>query len=342
MSLVRKILFPLSIVYDGITSLRNVLFNKGILKSTQFDFPVIVVGNLSVGGSGKTPQIEYLIRLLKDNYRVAVLSRGYKRSSKGFLLANENTNVSEMGDEPFQYYSKFRNILVAVDEDRVHGIRQLRKLDETPDIVLLDDAYQHRKVDSKFNILLTPYNDLYVDDFVLPTGNLRESKSGSKRAKIVVVTKCPDGLSDLEMVSIKEKLKLKETQKLFFSKVSYADVIRKENETIPLNSLKNYSILLITGIANPQPMIDFFKSKNLNFNHLKYSDHHNFSTREIDQIRKEFEDIPSEKKLIVTTEKDFMRLKEKLDIYYLEIEIDLFNESEKFNSLVNEYIESYR
>lgn len=321
--------------------MRNVFFDKGVFKSTQFDFPVIVVGNLSVGGTGKTPQIEYLIRLLKDKYKVAVLSRGYKRNSKGFLLANKNTNVSELGDEPFQYYSKFNDVYVAVDEDRVHGINELKKNKNPPQIVLLDDAYQHRKVNSKFNILLTPYSDLYIDDLVLPAGNLRECRSGAQRAKIVVVTKCPNELSESEMLLIKNKLKLNDSQNLFFSKVSYADGIKNETETIPVNALKDYTILLITGIAKPMPMIVFLKSKELNFKHLKYADHHNFSDREIDQIKKDFESIPSDKKIILTTEKDYTRLKERLEIYYLEIEIDFFDDRNHFDSLVNKYVESY-
>jgi tetraacyldisaccharide 4'-kinase len=340
LSLFRKILFPFSIVYDGVTFFRNVFFNKGIFKSTQFDLPIIIVGNLSVGGTGKTPHIEYLIHLLKDDYKIAVLSRGYKRKSKGFLLGNENANVFDLGDEPFQYYSKFSNIYVAVDEDRVHGINELRTLEAPPQIVLLDDAYQHRKVNSKFNVLLTSYGELYTDDLVLPAGNLRENKRGAKRAAIVVVTKCPNVLSEIEKQLIKQKLKLEKYQELFFSKVSYSDIIKNKYERIPVNSLLAHNIILVTGIAKSQPMVDFLNSKNLNVKHLKYADHHNFLEEEIDQIKREFESINSENKLILTTEKDYSRLRERLDIYYLEIKIDFFDKRNRFDSLVKTYVDS--
>ena len=204
MNYLRKILFPFALIYGLITSLRNFLFDKNILKSHSFDLPVIAVGNLSVGGTGKTPQIEYLIRLLSDKYRVATLSRGYKRKSEGFVLADSNSNAEILGDEPFQYFQKFPNIQVAVDANRSNGIEQLLNIAPKPEIILLDDAYQHRKVKADLYILLTAYNDLYVDDYLLPVGNLRESRSGAHRAKIVIVTKCPPLLSMLERTKIRK------------------------------------------------------------------------------------------------------------------------------------------
>ena len=203
MNLLRKILFPFAILYGLITSIRNFLFDKEILKSYSFDLPIIAVGNLSVGGTGKTPQIEYLIRLLLTKYKVATLSRGYKRKSEGFVLADANANAEILGDEPFQFFQKFPEILVAVDANRKNGIEQLLSQKEKPEVILLDDAYQHRKVKAGFYILLTAYDDIYVDDFMLPTGNLRESRSGSQRADVVVVTKCPPNLSETEQLSIK-------------------------------------------------------------------------------------------------------------------------------------------
>jgi len=191
MNFFRKILFPLSILYGLITCIRNILFDNGILKAYSFDLPVIAVGNLSVGGTGKTPQIEYLIRLLSDKYKIATLSRGYKRQSSGFILAEASTTAATLGDEPFQFFTKFPNIHVAVDADRKNGIVQLLLQKDRPEIILLDDAFQHRKVKAGLYILLTSFEDLYVNDFVLPTGNLRESRSGAKRASIIVVTKCP-------------------------------------------------------------------------------------------------------------------------------------------------------
>ena len=197
MKLIRNIAFPLVPVYYAVTRLRNKLYDLGLKKSTSYNFPVICVGTLSVGGTGKTPMIEYLIELLKDDYRIATLSRGYKRKSKGFQLANEFSSAESLGDEPFQFYNKFKNtILVAVDTDRTNGIAQLKQLDNPPDVILLDDAFQHRKVKAGFNILLTTYNKPYFEDFVLPTGNLRESSKGAKRANMIIVTKCPDNLSE--------------------------------------------------------------------------------------------------------------------------------------------------
>lgn len=193
MKLLRFLLFPFAVLYDIITRVRNWFFNLGILKSTSFNIPVIAVGNLSVGGTGKSPQIEYLIRLLKDDYNIAVLSRGYKRKTEGFQIVNDAHTAEDVGDEPLQFYKKFKTaITVAVDADRTNGIQQLLQRNNPPKIVLLDDAYQHRKVTASSYILLTKYNDLFVDDFLLPTGNLRESRRGAKRAKVIVVTKCPE------------------------------------------------------------------------------------------------------------------------------------------------------
>jgi tetraacyldisaccharide 4'-kinase len=197
MNFLRKILFPFAVLYGFITSIRNFLFDYRILKSYSFPIPVIAVGNLSVGGTGKTPQIEYLIRLLSNKYKIATLSRGYKRKSEGFILANATSNAEILGDEPFQFYKKFPNIQVAVDANRKNGIEQLLSQSNKPDVILLDDAFQHRKVKAGFYILLTAYNDLFINDFMLPTGNLRESRSGAKRADMIIVTKCPRDISEL-------------------------------------------------------------------------------------------------------------------------------------------------
>ena len=202
----RKILFPFSFLYFFIISLRNYFYDVGILKFFSFEIPIIVVGNLSVGGTGKTPMIEYLIRLLSENYKVATLSRGYKRKSKGFVLANAETDVLEIGDEPYQFLKKFPKIQVAVDANRKRGIENLLTQKNAPDIILLDDAYQHRKVKAGFYILLTAYEDFFFDDFILPVGNLREDKSGAKRADIVIVTKCPLAISIMEQEKIRNKI----------------------------------------------------------------------------------------------------------------------------------------
>lgn len=338
MSKLRKILFPFSILYDGVTSLRNKLFETGILKSTKFDIPIIVVGNLSVGGTGKTPQIEYLIRLLKEDHNIAVLSRGYKRKTKGFFLADESVTVDQLGDEPFQYYTKFNEVIVAVCEDRVNGINRMKKIQNPPKIILLDDAFQHRKVKSEFNILLTSYNDLYVDDLILPAGNLRESSRGAKRATIAVVTKCPKDLSAVKRQKIKERLKLKEGQYLFFTTINYSNFIKGERGSLSLEELKEYEILLVTGIANPNPLIEFLKSKDLSIKHLKFSDHHDFTQGEIVEIKTQFEKIPIKNKIIITTEKDYVRLKNHLKINFLEIEVAFLEDGEKFDEMIKNYV----
>lgn len=215
--LIRTISFPFVPVYYVVTSLRNKLYDLGIKKSTSYNFPVICVGNLSVGGTGKTPMIAYLINLLKDDYKVATLSRGYKRITKGFVLANEFSNAKEIGDEPFQFYNNFKKqVLVAVDADRTHGINKLKQLDTSPEVILLDDAFQHRRVNAGFNILLTTYQNPYFSDYVLPTGNLREPKSGAKRANVIVVTKCPENVTDEDKLRFSKQISPNENQHIFF------------------------------------------------------------------------------------------------------------------------------
>jgi len=338
MSFIRKIAFPISIVYWVVTSIRNRLFDNGLLKSTQFDIPVIAVGNLSVGGTGKTPQIEYLIRLLKNSKKIAVLSRGYKRKTSGFVLADTSSSANQIGDEPFQYYQKFKDIKVAVDEQRVHGIEQLLATTNPPEIVLLDDAYQHRKVKAGCYILLTAYDDLYADDYILPTGNLRESKSGADRAQVVIVTKCPENLSENEQQKIHQKLKLNANQELFFTCISYDDVVTDTINELPIEQLKDHGVLLVTGIANPKPLENFLKSKGIYFEHIEFPDHHNFSKTDVDKIKNAFGAMHSEKKLILTTEKDFVRLKDNLQISCLKIKTKFINRQNDFDTIIKAYV----
>ena len=334
MNILRKILFPFAILYGFITSIRNFLFDKGILKSTSFDIPVIAVGNLSVGGTGKTPQIEYLIRLLSNQYKVATLSRGYKRKSEGFVLANATSNAEILGDEPFQFYQKFPNIQVAVDANRTNGITQLLSQKEKPEVILLDDAYQHRKVKAGFYILLTSYDDLYADDFMLPTGNLRESRSGAKRANIVIVTKCPKDLSGEKQNEIWEKLKLAcSQQQLYFTFIDYDNAIYSKNEKIAVDGIKNESKLLLAGIAKPKPFFDFLKNENDEC--LIFPDHHHFSDSDLEEIRNK-----ANGKKIITTEKDYVRLKDSIDsqLYYLPIKSTFISNHQNFDATVLEYV----
>ncbi|HEY1196021.1 tetraacyldisaccharide 4'-kinase [Flavobacterium sp.] len=336
MNLLRKLFFPFAILYGFITSIRNFLFDKGILKSTSFDVPVIAVGNLSVGGTGKTPQIEYLIRLLSDKYKVATLSRGYKRKSKGFVLADQNSNAEILGDEPFQFYQKFPNVMVAVDANRTNGIQQLLSQNEKPEIILLDDAFQHRKVKAGFYILLTSYGDLYADDFMLPTGNLRESRSGAERANIVVVTKCPNVLSDEEQAEIRLKLKLNCSQQIFFTFIDYDEVIFGVSEKMAVSEIKSESKVLLAGIAKPKPFFDYLKNDNDEC--LTFPDHHHFSDADLDAIQNK-----ANGRKIITTEKDYVRLKDsKLvsQLYYLPIKSTFINHQQNFDATILEYVKS--
>ncbi len=345
MNKIRKILKPIGALYGSVVKARNKMYDKGIIESTKFKIPTIVVGNLSVGGTGKSPLIEYLIRLLRDDYKVAILSRGYKRSTKGFQLAGENTTAAQIGDEPMQFYRKFNKIIVAVDEDRVNGIQQLKQLPNPPDVVLLDDAFQHRKVQGGFNILLTPYDNLYVDDAMLPAGNLRENIEGAKRAQVIIVTKCPDELTDNEQFEITKKLNIELTQTAYFTKIEYDAKVHSKQKKINLIDLENYEVLLVTGIAITKPLTDFLKKRRIKFTHLKYKDHYNFTEKDLQKINTSLSAIKSRKKLILTTEKDYVRTFEntKQNVYYLPIKTQFLipdgMEEESFKTKIKRYVE---
>jgi tetraacyldisaccharide 4'-kinase len=323
------------VLYGAIVFVRNWLFTKGWLKSTSYDFPVICVGNLSVGGTGKSPMIEYLIRLTKADYKVATLSRGYKRKTSGFLVANAQTTASDIGDEPLQFYSKFKDeIIVAVEAERTVGIKALRNLPNSPAIILLDDAFQHRKVTAGFNVLLTPYHDLYVNDFMLPAGNLREPRIGATRADVIIVTKCPTTISESKMLQIVKKLRPKAHQEVFFTTIAYAETIQSETEKLLLSSLKEESFLLVTGIANPTPLLQYLNDQGLSYEHLKYPDHHDFSESDIHTIQQK-----AGTKKILTTEKDFMRLQGRLNaLFYLPITVAFLAEESSFQDKVKTFI----
>ena len=336
MNFIRKILFPLSILYSAIASIRNFCYDKGLLKSYTFNLPIIVVGNISVGGTGKTPQIEYLIQLFADKYKVASLSRGYKRKSSGFILADSNANAEIIGDEPFQYYTKFPNIQVAVDADRKNGIEQLLSNPIKPNLILLDDAYQHRRVKAGFYILLTSYNELYSDDFQLPTGNLRESCKGAKRANIIVVTKCPSDLSKVEQDNIKDKLAISANQKLFFSTIEFDEYVYSENGKQLVSELQNVDKLLLAGIAKPHTFFAHLQSDKEDC--LTFSDHHQFTEKDLLEINNK-----AQNKIIITTEKDFVRLKGSLpkeQLFYLPIKTKFLFESDNFDKIITTYVES--
>lgn len=334
MKFLRKLLFPFALVYAAVLHIRNFLYDTAIFTSSAPSIPVIAVGNLSVGGTGKTPMIEYLIRLLQSQYIIAVLSRGYKRKSTGFVLANEGTSVHELGDEPFQYHQKFPGITVAVDANRTNGINQILNQKSNTQVILLDDAFQHRKVKAGLYILLTAYNDLFSDDYVLPMGNLREARSGKKRAHLVVVTKCPPALSAAEQANIKSKLGV--TQPVFFTSIGYDEQVYSSSIQLSVAEIKPKQKVLLAGIAKPKPFFQALQSGQ--DQELIYPDHHNFSSTELAEI-----DQIAAQKLVVTTEKDYVRLQHQLpenSLYYLPIQTQFIADEAAFIQYIKSHVES--
>jgi len=329
----RKFLYPFSILYGTVMRVRNQLYDREILPVHSFDLPVIAVGNLSMGGTGKSPMVEYLTQLLKANHRVATLSRGYRRKTSGYILLTGTETASEVGDEPLQFKHKFPEVTVAVDENRSHGIDELLNVKPKPEVVLLDDAFQHRRVKADFYILLTSYAKLYRNDLVLPAGDLREPVSGAKRAKVIVVTKCPANLPVEEQMEIVKKLKPTTGQEVFFTTITYSEKVLGRNGSYALKDLQKTHFTLVTGIANPQPMVEHLEELGLKFEHKKFKDHHNFTEAELRELQHE--------EFILTTEKDFMRLKNEISrekIFYLPIQSRFLQGKEEFDDLVLEYV----
>ena len=326
-------------------TIRHKLYDWHIIKTSQFEFPVICVGNLNLGGTGKTPHTEYLIQLLKDRYRVATLSRGYGRKAQGFKLAEASSTYEDIGDEPLQYYKKFPDIQVAVDEDRMEGVEKLIIGQATPDVILLDDAFQHRKIKAGINILLTEYGHLYCDDFLFPAGTLRDIRSAAKRAQIIVVSKSPMKLSEGEKQQIISRLKPTEKQKVFFSSLEYAP-LQPLNEAAKQESTEHVdSVLAFCGIANPEPFVEELKRRYDTVDFLPFADHHAYTENDIKTILKRFADLDDNKKIIVTTEKDAARLTnspylcqfEDVPLYDLPVSVR-FHEEEKFNEDILTYV----
>jgi len=338
MRFLRKLLLPFSLPYWFITWVRNVFYTTGIFKSYAFTVPVIAVGNLSTGGTGKTPQTEYLIRLLASRYKIATLSRGYKRRSKGFVLADAAANAGVLGDEPYQFFSKFPNINVAVDANRKNGIEQLLALNPKPQVILLDDAYQHRRVKAGFYILLTAYGDLYCDDYILPAGNLREGTGGTARAGAIVVTKCPANLSDKEQQDIVKKLRPHDGQKVYFTTIVYDDNVYAEAAQLPVQAIKDIPKVLVAGIAKPQFFFDYIAGPADVCR--AYPDHHDFTEAEIAELYRQCQD-----KIIITTEKDYMRLKGKLPadkLFYLPIKNKFLSNENEFDTSILNFVEGFK
>jgi tetraacyldisaccharide 4'-kinase len=332
MNFVRKILLPLVPLYYLVTWLRNLCFDLGILSSKAFDIPVICVGNLSTGGTGKTPMIEYLIRMIRNDFKVATLSRGYKRETRGFIMADKEATVASIGDEAFQFYQKFNDVTISVDGDRRRGIDQLLKLTDPPEVILLDDGFQHRRIKAGLNILLTAYDKLYTRDILLPTGNLREPRSGAQRAHIIVVTKCPDGLDAAAKMEIRNLINPHSEQKLFFGRIRYSESVYSALGQKPLSELRNETLTLVTGIADADPLLQHLDKAGLHYEHLDFKDHHKFGKNDLKTL--------NARSSILTTEKDYMRLKDKIEpdkLYYLPIETEI-SEPEDFKALIRKYI----
>jgi tetraacyldisaccharide 4'-kinase len=338
---INNALLPLSWIYGTIVDFRNQLFDWGILPSEEFSVPVISLGNLAVGGTGKTPHTEYLIRLLGKKYKVAVLSRGYKRKTKGFILADESASSLKIGDEPFQMYRKFPDILVAVDGNRKRGIKNLLNLPDNkrPEIILLDDAYQHRYVTPSLSILLTDSNRLFYDDCVLPAGRLRESPKNNSRANIVICTKCAESFKPIDYRIITKNMELYPYQQLYFTSYRYKSLLpvfpstnSTKKESIERLQKEHYSFLLVAGFANPSGMIKYLKDYTSELQTLVYPDHHSFTGKDVAEITETFKGIKNHTKIIITSEKDAIRLMDtpaipeeiKAAMYYLPIEV-VFN-----------------
>lgn len=347
---INKWLTPLSCLYGFGVWVRNLLFDTNVLKSRSFTIPVISVGNITVGGSGKTPHVEYLVRLLQDRMKVAVLSRGYKRKSKGFLLAGAETTMPEIGDEPYQMHKKFRNAYVAVDANRCHGIDTLTTLPETKDtdVILLDDAFQHRYVKPGINILLVDYHRLIIYDKLLPAGRLREPKEGKNRADVVIVTKCPKDVTPMGFRVLQRAMSLMPWQQLFFTTIEQCPLepLFKEGRKIEEEEhLPN--VLLLTGIASPEQMIKDLNHKCDSITPMQFADHHQFTPSDAEAINLQFRMMPKPS-IIITTEKDGTRLENleglsaevRKSIYVQPIKITfMLDEGEKFNDYIISYVQ---
>lgn len=326
MQWLRLLTFPFALLYGGIVKVRNYLYDINLLTSNTFSIPTICIGNLSVGGTGKTPMTDYLITHLKEHFTIAVLSRGYKRKSTGFVLANEKSTVLELGDEPFQLFTKYKDVIVAVDAERSNGIAQLQRKTKA-NLILLDDAFQHRKVIPHFSILLTTFEQPFFTDFYLPMGNLRDDKNQKKRADVIIVTKCPAELSQNQQTEYVKRINPRVNQKVLFSTLKYAEVLKGLDFNLTIEDVKEKKLALLTGIANPKPLEEYLNKKGLIFTHFKYPDHHFFKVNEL----KKFNSFD----VVITTEKDFVRLDSQLsNAFYIGIEHQFINKETKLVSLL--------
>jgi len=339
----KYLLLPFALTYGLVATIRNKLFDWGILKSKSYSKPVITVGNLTVGGTGKTPHIEYLVRLLQPSHNVTVVSRGYGRKTHGYIEVQTESQATNVGDEPLQIKHKFPKTRVVVDEKRTHAIDKLLDSNDPPDVFLLDDAFQHRKVKAGLQIVLIDYNRPVFNDCMMPAGRLREPKRNINRADLIVVTKCPDTLSEKEKAAFIGKLKIKSQKPVFFTKIKYGNLTPIGN-TINIDNLENTKVSVVTGIAQPQRIYQYLKDKKAVLETIEFPDHHFFTISDMATIRKKFR--KSDSQIIVTTEKDAMRLESftkeltEIPIFYIPIEI-VFTDGrqEEFNKIVSDFTE---
>lgn len=352
--ILKSLLFPFSLLYGMIVSVRNLLFDFNILPITEFKIPIISVGNITVGGTGKTPHIEYLITLLKDDYKIATLSRGYKRKSKGYLLADETSTSYQIGDEPMQIKRKFPDILVSVDKKRVNGVKNLLKSEHgnNLDAVLLDDAFQHRSIKAGLSVLLIDYNRPITRDYIMPYGRLRESANEKDRANIIIVSKSPENMTPIDRRIIVKELDLLPFQSLYFTSLDYGNLepVFKDDAINIINdewAKENFSILLVTGIANPKPLKEYLETFSDNVEEVQFPDHYSFATKDLEMIQSKFEKLEGENKIMVTTEKDATRFYDmdinqesiKKHLFFIPLRIKFLNDDKsKFDVKIMNYV----
>ena len=333
MSVIRFLVFPLSIIFKFVTDIRNKLYDCNFLKSEKINVPVISVGNLSTGGTGKTPMVDFIIYNLKRDYNISVLSRGYNRKSKGFIEIKNSDNPSLVGDEPFLIKSNHSEVPVFACEDRVEGAKKIISENNT-NLILLDDAFQHRKISRNLDIVLTDYNNLFYKDYLLPYGNLRESRNNINRADVIIVTKCPLDFNKADAIKIKNQINPKKTQSLFFSQIKYSEILFGFKE-VTFKSIRNSKLTLVTGIANSQPLKEYLKKNNVNFDHFDYPDHYNYSRKDVNKIL-----ATTKNNIILTTKKDYYKLSQfKIDnLLYIDIEVEFLDGKQEFLSTIKEVL----
>lgn len=345
---VRILLLPFSLLAGTYIYLRNRLYDKKILRSTTFNLPMIGVGNLAVGGTGKSPMVEYILRLLQDQFQVATLSRGYKRKTKGYVLADSNSSALEIGDEPMQFHLKFPDVAVAVGEERIVAIPQILHDKPATEVIVLDDVFQHRPIQAGLNILLTDYSNLYTRDWFMPTGDLRDERSSAKRAAVIVVTKCPADLDEEKKKAIIKELNPTKFQAVYFTTIQYGQPYHIIDKT-PKVLDPSAETVLVTGIANPAPLKKYLQEIDQTYWMMTYSDHHIFSIDDLQDIKKKYETLNNAESVILTTEKDAVRLVkfgnelEALPVYVIPVQHHfLFNEAAEFNNRILTFIEEFK